>query len=249
MPRLRVRALLSGQQPLPPRVPAPNSLLAALGTRECERLLPSLKLVSIRSRRVLQRQGDPVRAVYFPNSGVASILTELQDGRAVEVTTVGREGMLGLSALFTGENRAGESIVQVASGSAERMSVSTFRAEMQRRGAFYEVIQRYMRQFMSQVMQSAACNGLHTVEQRCCRWLLLTHDRVGRDEFRLTQEFLAILFGVRRSTVTVVLRKLQRRGLIEYRRGFVRIRNRRRLERAACECYESLRDHVNVETE
>lgn len=248
MPRLRVRALLSGQQPPPARVPAPNSLLAALGTRECERLLPSLKLVSIRSRRVLQRQGDPVRAVYFPNSGVASILTELQDGRAVEVTTVGREGMLGLSALFTGENRAGESIVQVASGSAERMSVSTFRAEMQRRGTFYEVIQRYMRQFMSQVMQSAACNGLHTVEQRSCRWLLLTHDRVGRDEFRLTQEFLAILFGVRRSTVTVVLRKLQRRGLIEYRRGFVRIRNRRRLERAACECYESLRDQVNVET-
>jgi CRP-like cAMP-binding protein len=244
MPRLRMRALLNGRQPPPPRVPAPNRLLAALGDRECERLLPSLKLVSIRSRRVLQRQGDPARAVYFPNSGVASILTEMQDGRTVEVATVGREGMIGLSALFGGDNRAPESIVQVATGSAERMAVSAFRAEMQRRGALYDVVQRYMRRFMRQVTQSAACHGLHTVEQRCARWLLLTQDRLGKDEFRVTQDFLAILFGVRRSTVTVVLRSLQRRGMIEYRRRHVRIRHRRRLEAAACECYDILRGHL-----
>jgi CRP-like cAMP-binding protein len=229
-------------------VPAPNSLLAALGDRECERLLPSLKLVSIRSRRVLQRQGDPVRAVYFPNSGVASVMTEMQDGRTLEVTAVGSEGMIGLSALFAGENRAAESIVQVATGSAERMSARAFRVEMQRRGAFHDIVQRYMRRFMTQVMQSAACNGLHSMEQRCARWLLLTQDRLGKDEFRVTQDFLAVLFGVRRSTVTVVLRQLQRRGLIEYRRRLVRIRHRRRLEQAACECYEHLRDQLTSKT-
>jgi CRP-like cAMP-binding protein len=154
--------------------------------------------------------------------------------------------MIGLSAWFNGDNRAAESIVQVASGSAERMPISVFRAEMQRRGAFYEIVQRYMRRFMTQIMQSAACNGLHTVEQRCARWLLLAQDRLGKDEFRVTQEFLSILFGVRRSTITVVLRNLQRRGLIEYRRRHVRIRNRRRLEQAACECYESLRGNLEL---
>jgi CRP-like cAMP-binding protein len=244
MPRLRTRRLLNGKQPLPPRVPAPNNLLAALGDRECQRLLPSLTLVSIRSRRVLQRQGDPVRAVYFPNSGVASVLTEMQDGRIVEITAVGREGMIGPSALIAGDHRAAESVVQVAAGSAERMSIAAFRAEMQRRGAFYDIVQRYMSRFMSQLMQAAACNGLHSVEQRCARWLLLTQDRLDKDEFRLTQDFLAVLLGVRRSTVTVVMRNLQRRGMIEYRRRHVRIRNRRRLERAACECYENLRGHL-----
>jgi CRP-like cAMP-binding protein len=244
MPRLRTRALLNGKRPLPPRVPAPNRLLASLGDRECERLLPSLTLVSIKSRRVLQRQGEPIRAVYFPNSGVAAVMTEMQDGRTLEVTAVGRDGMIGLSALFSGDSRATESIVQVAPGSAERMSAAAFRAEMQRHGRLYEIVQRYVRRFMSQVMQSAACNGLHSVEQRCARWLLLTQDRLGKDEFRLTQDFLAVLFGVRRSTVTVVLRALQRRGLIEYRRRHVRIRHRRRLEQAACECYENLREHV-----
>ena len=248
MPRLRLRALLNGKEPPPPRVPAPNNLLASLGDRECRRLLPSLKLVSIKSRRVLQRQGDPVRAVYFPNSGVAAVMTELQDGRALEVTGIGREGMIGLSALFSGDTRAAESVIQVAAGSAERMSSRAFRAEMQRRGPFYDIVQRYMRRFMAQVMQSAACNGLHTVEQRCARWLLLTQDRLGKDEFRVTQDFMGTLFGVRRSTVTVVLRGLQRRGMIDYRRRLVRIRNRRRLEQAACECYENLRDHLNSKT-
>lgn len=246
MPRLRVRGLLNAKRPLPARVPAPNSLLAALGERECARLLPSLKLVSIRSRRIIQRQGERLRAVYFLNSGVASVVRQMQDGRTVEVTTVGREGMVGLAALFKSEVRTAESIVQVASGSAERMSVRVFREEMRRRGAFYEVIQGYIRRFMAQVIQSAACNGLHSVEQRCCRWLLLTQDRLERDEFQMTQEFLALLFGVRRSTITVVLRKLQRDGLIAYRRRYVRIRNRRGLEASACECYRSLRDSMEI---
>jgi CRP-like cAMP-binding protein len=237
---------LSARRPLPPRLPPPNNLLAALGDRECERLLPSLRLVSIRSRHVLQRQGEPLSAIYFPNSGVASVLTEMQDGRAVEVTAVGREGMIGVSAALEADAPSVSSIVQVTSGSAERMSLAAFCKEMNRRGPFAEIVHHYTRRFMSQVMQSAACHGLHTVEQRCCRWLLLTEHRVGHGEFRVTHEFLASLWGVRRSTVTVVLRGLQRRGLIEYRRHLVRIRRPERLAAVACECYVSLRESLDA---
>lgn len=194
---------------------------------------------------MLQRQGEPVQAVYFLNSGVASILTEMNDGRAVEVTTVGREGMIGLSAALDADAPAVASIVQVTTGSAERMSLAAFRKEMNRRGLFSEIVHDYTRRFMSVLMQSAACHGLHTVEQRCCRWLLLTQHRVGRDEFRVTHEFLASLWGVRRSTVTVVLRGLQRRGLIDYRRHIVRIRRPERLAAVACECYLSMRESLD----
>jgi len=239
-----MRRLLSAR-PLPPRLPPPNSLLAGLGDRECERLLPSLRLVSIRSRRLLQRQGEPLQAVYFPNSGVASVLTEMQDGRAVEVTTVGREGMIGVSAVLDADAPSVSSIVQVISGSAERMPMAVFRKEMSRRGPFAEILHDYTLRFLSQVMQSAACHGLHTVEQRCCRWLLLAQHRIGRDQFRVTHEFLASLWGVRRSTVTVVLRALQRRGLIDYRRNIVRIGRPERLAAAACECYLSLRESLD----
>jgi CRP-like cAMP-binding protein len=236
-----VRRLLTGRRPLPPRVPPPNALLAALSDRECLRLLPSLRLVSIKSRRVLQRQGEPVRAVYFPNSGMASIIAEMPNGRSVEVTSVGREGLIGLSAYFSGAHEAAESIVQAASGTAERMAIGVFRQEMTRGGALHQIVNDYTRRFMHQVMQSAGCHGLHTVEQRCCRWLLLAHDRNGRDDLRLTQDFLAALLGVRRATVSVVLGRLHRRGILDVRSRRIRILHRRRLEAMACECYGILR--------
>lgn len=185
------------------------------------------------------KPGEPVTSVYFPEGGFLSIVTVLEDGRMVEVATVGNEGMVGLAALAENAAAPSGTMVQGEGTACYRMTAAAFRAEMDRRGAFFELLTRYAQAHMGVVMQSTACNAVHDVEQRLARWLLLAHDRMEGDEFPLTQEFVAMMLGVTRPTVTVVAGALQKAGLIHYHRGRVGILNRKGLESASCECYRA----------
>jgi len=180
--------------------PSSNKLLAALPPADYLRILPSLRNIPIKFKQVLQKQGEKVTNVYFPASCVCSIVNVMKDGRMVEVATVGNEGMIGITAFLGGELPPGETFVQVPvpDGESQVMSVAAFRQEIDRHGPFQDLMNRYAQALTAMIMQSTACNGLHSVEERCARWLLMTHDRVGRDDFQLTQEFLAIMLGVRR---------------------------------------------------
>jgi CRP-like cAMP-binding protein len=157
----------------------------------------------------------------------------------VEVATVGREGMIGVSALVDNQPQTSATIVQGEADLCYRMPVKAFRSEMNARGAFYALIMRYIDAHIGVVMQSTACNAVHTIEQRLARWLLMAHDRMATPEFKLTQEFAAMMLGAARPTVTLVAGTLQRAGLITYRRGRVTILDREQLESASCECYQA----------
>jgi CRP-like cAMP-binding protein len=229
---------LSATKPPPPK----NQLLAALPPDVFERVAPTLEVVPLRLKQFLQKTGEPVRDVYFPGGGFCSIVTVLEDGRMVEVATIGREGMLGMSTVLNGDLSPSASMVQAETDICYRMSPDAFRDEMEKRGPFYELLTRYGQAFVGFIMQSTACNAVHTVEQRLARWLLMAHDRVGKDDFPLTQEFAAMMLGASRPTVTVVAGTLQKAELITYHRGHVAIVDRKKLESASCECYRTATD-------
>jgi CRP-like cAMP-binding protein len=228
----------------PSQAPSPaatNELLAALPPEILQRLSPSLELVTLDLKEILHRPGEPIEYVYFPGAGFISELTVLESGDMVEVATIGREGMVGIFA-SDGEERAPSlAMVQVAVDFCYRLRATVFREEMDRRSAFHELMTRYMHAHVGLIMQSTACNAMHTVEQRLARWLLMAHDRVGVDEFPLTQEFLAMMLGVSRPSVTIVAGTLQKAGLITYHRGRLKIVDREELEAASCECYRAVR--------
>jgi len=157
----------------------------------------------------------------------------------VEVATVGREGVLGVSALLNGDPSPSAAMVQGETDTCYRMPADVFRAEVDRKDAFHDLMVRYAQALGGFIMQSTACNAVHSVEQRLARWLLLAHDRVGKDEFSLTQEFVAMMLGVSRPTVTVIAGTLQKAGLITYHRGHLTIVDREKLEAASCECYRT----------
>jgi CRP-like cAMP-binding protein len=224
-----------------------NKLLLALPATEFERLKPHLKTVLTRAKQVFYKNGEPLAYVYFPNGGVVSITTVLSDGTMVETATVGNEGMIGLEALFSAAPIApGTTMMQVPDTDAERMSVVAFRQEMATAGALSVMMGRYVQTAIKQMMQSAACNARHHVTERGPRWLLMTHDRVEGDTFHLSQEFLAMMLGVRRQTVSVVANTLQKAGLITYRHGRVTVLDRAGLEAASCECYAATRKHFDA---
>jgi CRP-like cAMP-binding protein len=191
----------------------------------------------------LQAHREPITDVYFPNGGVFSVTTEMQNGGLVEVATVGREGMLGIGVFFGDRAGIGRAFQQVADGPLPSMSATRFIKETTSSGPFRNVVSVYAQANLLQIMQCTACNALHSVTQRCSRWLLQTRDRVDDDTFLLKQKFLAVMLGVHRPTVTVVLRTLQREGLIAIRYGRISIVKRKRLEAASCECYGVIRDH------
>jgi CRP-like cAMP-binding protein len=220
---------------------AMNRLLASLPPDDFQRVSPELTWRPLKVRQVLHKHGDPIAEVFFPGRSVCSITNVMEDGSVVEVATVGGEGLVGISAVFGAPVASGEAFVQIAAEPAAVMSIEAFRREMDRRGAFYDRITKYSQAFVNMLMQSVACNGLHSAEQRCCRWLLTTHDRIEQDEFPLTHEFLAIMLGVRRPTVTLVMADLARAGVVSHVRGHVRITDRKGLENAACECYRNVR--------
>ena len=222
-----------------------NRLLALLPADELARLTPRLVRVPMTRKRILHKGGGPIHEVYFPNDGVCSMTTVMSDGRMVEVATIGNEGMVGLSAIFGRETANSESLVQVPGTDAWALSVEDFRSELEQGTGLAMVINRYLQAFLVMVLQSTACNSLHSAEERCARWLLMTRDRVGGNEFPMTQELLAVMLGVRRPTVTLILQKLSQRGFVSYTRGRLAIANGPELERVSCECYSSVRSEFD----
>ena len=218
-----------------------NRLLAALPDQDFRRIAPYLKTVPLIAKQTLLKRGEPIRHVYFPNGGVCSVTAMMKNGAAVEVATVGDEGMVGIAAFFGGQLMPGECMVQVPDTSAERMPLKAFQRELDRHGALDDAIRRYSHATMALMMQSTACMALHHVQERCCRWLLMAHDRVRVDQFNLSHEFLAMMIGSTRPTVTVVARHLQRAGLIRYTHARMTILDRRGLEAASCECYTTVK--------
>jgi CRP-like cAMP-binding protein len=166
-------------------------------------------------------------------------LTVLEDGNMVEVATIGREGMVGVSAVLDGTPVTSAAMVQGETGTCYQMKVDAFRREMDRHGAFHQLMTHYTQALYGFVAQSTACNAVHSVEQRLARWLLMARDRMGRDDFPLTQEFVAMMLGASRPTVTIVASTLQKAGLITYHRGHVSIVDGEKLEAASCECYRA----------
>jgi len=197
-----------------PRPPPLNHLLAALPSEDYARLAPTLRNTPLKLKRFLHRPGDPIDQVYFPGGGFISVVTILRDGSMVEVVTIGREGMLGTAAgVVNGDPSPAAAMVQAETDVCYTMSAEAFGLEMDRGGPFHDVVTRYGQALVGSVMQATACNAVHSVEQRLSRWLLLAHDRMGSDDFPLTQEFAAMMLGTSRPTVTVVAGTLIARTL------------------------------------
>lgn len=220
-----------------------NQLLASLPRPDFDRLRPHLRTLPTRAKQVFHTTDERIRDVVFLNGGVGSMTAVLRDGTMIETATVGREGLLGIDVVLGGDRSTGETMMQVPDTSAEFLSIAAFRAEFDRRGAFFECVQRYSQAVLKLMMHSTACIATHPVQERCCRWLLMTHDRVGRDDFQLSQEFLAIMLGSTRPTVNLVAGTLQKAGLITYTHAHITIVDRHGLEAASCECYAAVRAH------
>jgi CRP-like cAMP-binding protein len=218
-------------------IPRTNRLLSLLSDIDYERLRPHLSPVVLEYRKSLYEASRPIEHVYFPIDGVASLVITTSDGRGAEVGTIGNEGFVGLP-ICLGDHEAPSSAYVQVPGSALHMDARLFRSELERIRTLNLVMLRYAHAFFNQVAQSAACAHLHKVEQRCCRWLLMTRDRMPSGDFLLTHEFLGMMLGVRRTTVTDVMGTLQKAGLIRYRRGHVTILDHEGLQNLACECYD-----------
>jgi CRP-like cAMP-binding protein len=218
-----------------------NRLLARLPKDEFQRILPSLVPVTLAFKRVLNEPGSSFDYAYFLNEGVVSQLTVMEDGSGIEVATIGREGIVGVSILFGIDTSSSRLVVQVP-GTALRMTAAVLRAETRGDTSLRRLLFLYNGAFLTQVAQAVGCNGLHSVARRCCRWLLMTHDRVPGDAFPITHDFLAQMLGVRRSSVTEVLKPLHEDGLIRYHRGNMTVLDRQGLEAASCECYRIVQD-------
>lgn len=213
-----------------------NRLLALLSPGDYRRLRPHLQRIPLTYRQSLYRARRPLDFVYFIETGVGSLVNTMAGGQAAEVGTIGNEGMVGLP-LLLGDDRAPTSVYIQVPGEGLRMTAARFGAELARSASMRKVMLRYAHALFNQVAQSAACNHFHTLQQRCCRWMLMTHDRMQSDEFLLTQEFLAMMLGVQRTGVSAAAGALQRAGLIRYSRGVVTILDRRGLRQRSCECY------------
>jgi CRP-like cAMP-binding protein len=217
-----------------------NRLLRALPLAEYASLLPQLTPVRLGLKQVLIEPDTPIGDVYFIRSGVGSMIADEQEGGAVEVGTIGPEGFIGLPVLMGADRMPYRVFVQVE-GDAWRLSVDAFRRLVDERPAVRHLLLRFAQTFSDQLSQSVACNRLHTLDERCARWLLMTHDRVHGASFELTHEFLSLMLGVRRAGVTVAMGTLQGAQLIRYVRGRVTVLDRPRLEEASCGCYHITR--------
>jgi CRP-like cAMP-binding protein len=217
--------------------PHANRLLSLLTRADYQRLLPHLRSVPLEYRKSLYQANARIEFVWFIETGVGSLVKTLANGDASEVGTIGNEGMVGLP-LLLGDHRAPTSVYVQVPGVGLRMTAALFAKELAASASMRKVMLRYAHAFFNQVAQSAACNQFHPLRQRCCRWLLMTHDRMRSDQFLLTQEFLAMMLGVQRTGVSAAAGALQQAGLIRYARGNVTILDRAGLTRQACECYD-----------
>jgi CRP-like cAMP-binding protein len=222
-----------------------NRLLLALPPESLNRIRGVLEPVSLVGGQVIAHVEQPLRHIYFVNRGIVSLVKNMADGRSVEIGVIGIEGMTSAITLVGFDRIVLEAVVQI-SGSAFRMSREAAIQVMENDKAFHRVVQNHARFTLGQIAQTAACNRLHHLEERCCRWLLIAHDSALSDTFPLTHEFLAMMLGVHRAGVSVYLSLLKKAGLVEYSRGHITVTNRTGLEDAACECYAAMRGELST---
>jgi CRP-like cAMP-binding protein len=219
--------------------PKANRLLAMMEPEDYHALMQVAQVVTMKFRKRLLRQDERVDAVYFPLTCMVSLLVSANGSPLMEMATVGSEGVVGASELIEVQGAMGVSLIQIP-GTALRIDANAFRTLMNSRPLVQKLVNHHMYALMRQILFGAACNRLHSMEERCARWLLMTHDRAGQDTFPLTQEFLSHMLGVRRATVNVATGMLKKAGFIRYVRGKITVVDRRGLESASCDCYQSI---------
>jgi CRP-like cAMP-binding protein len=220
-----------------------NRLLLALPVDDLERLMPNLEHIACQREQVLVDADGSLDFIYFPDSGVISVVAVYANGDIIEMATIGREGCSGLQALFGAKSSSVRLLVQI-SGTAAKMPRPAFARAIESIPSFHDLMIRYVQAFLEQVLVSGACNGAHSLKQRLARWLLMMRDRSDTDSLAITQDLLAEMLGVRRPSITRVVRELERAGLIEPSRRQVTILDRQGLKKASCECYQLVRDRI-----
>jgi CRP-like cAMP-binding protein len=223
-----------------PNDPRMNRMLAALEPVDYEALMADAKVITLKLEKRLYRQDEPVDTVYFPLTCMVSILAGPEEGDLTEAATIGREGVAGAESLILNQSAIGLHVIQLP-GTAVVIEADVFRKHLGDKPRLKDLVDRHLFALTRQTLLGAACNRLHNMEQRCARWLLMTHDRAGADTFPLTQEFLANMLAVRRATVNTATRVLKQAGFIRYVRGQLTVIDRRGLESASCDCYQSIR--------
>jgi CRP-like cAMP-binding protein len=221
--------------------PVGNWLLDALPAEDYDRLLKDLQPVYLSLGEVIHESGGQMDYAYFPTTFHASLLYTMINGATAEMGLVGNEGVLGVALFMGGDTTPNRAVVQ-GSGQALKLPAMTMQLEFSRGGDFQHLLLRYTQGLLTQISQTAVCNRLHTVEQRLCRWLLMTHDRTPSDELQMSQEFISSRLGVRREGVTHAAQVLQQHGLISYARAHIKILDRLKLEKHVCECYQVVRN-------
>ena len=224
--------------------PQQNHILDALPRPERERLFPYLNLVALPLGKVLYESGDTLRHIYFPTDSIVSLLYVLQDGASAEIAVVGNEGAIGVALFMGGETTTNRAVVQSA-GSAYQLTGARLKDEFERHGQMLHILLRYTQALITQMAQTAVCNRHHSLDQQLCRWLLLSLDRLSSPKLTMTQELIANMLGVRREGVTEAAGKLQKLGVITYRRGQITVLDRPRLEQLTCECYAVVKKETN----
>jgi CRP-like cAMP-binding protein len=224
--------------------PIQNHLLNALSLAGRERLYPHLELVAMPLGKVLYESGDVLHHVYFPIDSIVSLLYVMEDGASAEIAVVGNEGLIGVALFMGGETTPSRAIVQSA-GHAYRLVAQRLKDEFHRNGEMQILLLRYTQALITQMAQTAVCNRHHSVDQQLCRWLLLSLDRLSSNELTMTQELIANMLGVRREGVTEAAGKLQKLGVIHYRRGSITVQDRPKLQKLCCECYEVVKKETD----
>ena len=225
--------------------PTGNRVLDALPPPELSAILPHLHDISLKSGEVLHNPGETLSHIYFPTSSVLSIILLMRDGSGVEIGTTGCEGLSGSVAIMLGSLVAPSQTICQVPGAAKCVPLDVFQDAISSGSQLHALTQKYAQASVALMGQSIACNRLHTLTERCARWLLLTHDRVRADDFSLTQEFLAMMLGVHRPAVSIAAGALQEAGFIKYRRGHLTVVDREGLESASCECYRVAMGQLN----
>ncbi len=227
-----------------PLRPEQNLLLAALPAADHARLAPHLEPVALPLGLVIFESGSKLRHLYFPTSGIVSLLYSMENGASTEIAVIGNEGVVGIALFMGGESTPSRAVVQSA-GHGYRLPASVLKMEFALSGPLQHLLLRYTQALIAQMTQTAVCNRHHSVDQQLCRWLLLSLDRLSSNELKMTQELIANMLGVRREGVTEAAGHLQKDGLIHYSRGRITVLDRRGLEKRVCECYSVVKKEID----
>jgi CRP-like cAMP-binding protein len=236
----KARSHTTGTYPAPDE----NKLIAALPKEVTDRLLPHLEVAEFPLGKVLLESGDPEHYVYFPTDSIVSLLYVMANGASAEISVVGNEGIVGVAVFMGGESTTSRAVVQSA-GSAYRLPRQRLKDEFNRHSELMYLMLRYAQALITQMAQTAVCNRHHNIDQQLARWLLMSIDRLSGDELNMTQELIANMLGVRREGVTEAAGKLHKLGIIQYKRGHIRVLDRPELERRVCECYAVVKEECD----